>query len=177
LNANGVAVIQAWVDGVRPNRGLILANPAAGDGLGFSSSEATPPTVRPRLTIVYTMAPLDTDGDGLSDSLEVTLGTNPLLPDTDGDRLNDGVEIAHGSNPLDPASYPSLADGDLAPLGSPDGSINAADYLLSLRLTLGLLTPTVLELAHGDLYPPGNPDGLINLSDTLLQQQLLFASP
>jgi hypothetical protein len=87
------------------------------------------------------------------------------------------LEIAHGSNPLDPASYPPLADGDLAPLGAPDGSVDAADYLLSLRLTLGLLAPTVLELAHGDLYPPGTPDVLINLSDTLLQQQLLFASP
>jgi Bacterial TSP3 repeat len=130
----------------------------------------------------------DTDGDGASDYDEIAfdgnaasytpgLDSDPLDPDTDGDRLNDGVEIAHGSNPLNPASYPSLADGDLAPLGSPDGSVNAADYLISLRLTLGLLTPTVLELAHGDLYPPGNPDGLINLSDTLLQQQLLFASP
>ncbi len=36
----------------------------------------------------------DTDGDGLSDGLEVkTYRTNPLKPDTDGDGLTDGEEV------------------------------------------------------------------------------------
>jgi hypothetical protein len=206
LNASGVAVIQDWVNGVRPNRAFILANPGAWDGLGFSSSEATSPAIRPKLTIAYTLPAPDSDGDGLPDGLEAVLGTNPglsdtdgdgvsdydevnrdgnpssytagadtdpLNPDTDGDRLSDGVEIAHGSNPLDPASYPALADGDLAPLGNPDGNINAADYLISLRITLGLLSPTVLELAHGDL----NHDGILSLPDAILLQQRLVTQP
>ncbi|MCZ7553623.1 MAG: FHA domain-containing protein [Anaerolineales bacterium] len=43
----------------------------------------------------------DTDGDGLSDGLEVlTWKTNPLLADTDGDGLKDGVEVERGTNPL-----------------------------------------------------------------------------
>lgn len=43
----------------------------------------------------------DSDGDGLSDGLEVlTWKTNPLLPDTDGDGLLDGVEVERGTNPL-----------------------------------------------------------------------------
>jgi len=210
LNPAGIAVLQDWVDGVRPNRGFVIANSTATDALWFSSREATTPATRPKLTVTYSVAPVDTDGDGLPDSVEATLGTDPALvdtdgdgvsdydevnrdgtpgnytpgvdtdplnPDTDGDGLSDGVEIAHGSNPLDPGSYPALADGDLAPLGNPDGNINAADVLISLRITLGLLSPTVLELAHGDLYPAGSPDGVINLSDTLLLQQRVLTPP
>ncbi len=49
---------------------------------------------------------LDTDGDGLPDSREITLGTDPLNPDTDGDGIQDGEEVNPGadgftSDPLD----------------------------------------------------------------------------
>ncbi|MFA5206664.1 MAG: LamG-like jellyroll fold domain-containing protein, partial [Lentisphaeria bacterium] len=44
---------------------------------------------------------VDSDGDGLSDWLEVKLGTDPYDPDTDGDSLLDGWEVRHGFNPLD----------------------------------------------------------------------------
>ena len=45
----------------------------------------------------------DTDGDGLNDGDEVNqYGTDPLNADTDGDGLNDGDEVAAGSDPLDP---------------------------------------------------------------------------
>jgi len=75
------------------------------------------------------------------------------------------------------ASYPVYADGDLAPLGFPDGLINTADYLVASRIVLGQVTPTELEYAHGDIYPTGAPDGVINLQDMLLlQQQLLSPS-
>jgi hypothetical protein len=45
--------------------------------------------------------PPDTDGDGLTDEREVTLGTNPLRADTDGDGLKDGAEVdLYHTNPL-----------------------------------------------------------------------------
>jgi hypothetical protein len=116
---------------------------------------------------------VDSNGDGFADG-EQMLGTYPQLADSDGDRLDDGVEVANHADPLDPESWPSLADGDLAPLGDPDGQVNAGDYLIAQRIALELLTSTPLELAHGDLYPPGAPDGQINIQDLILLQRLLL---
>ncbi len=57
---------------------LLLAGSATGQGVG------------------------DTDGDGLSDVIEIGLGTDPLNPDTDGDGADDGYEVANGTDPLVP---------------------------------------------------------------------------
>ncbi|GEM_PF-2386563 len=48
----------------------------------------------------------DLDGDGLADSLEPSLLTDPALFDTDGDGFSDGQELAYGTDPLDPSSKP-----------------------------------------------------------------------
>jgi hypothetical protein len=44
----------------------------------------------------------DTDGDGLNDSTEVERGTDPTAVDTDGDGVNDAKEIALGTDPTTP---------------------------------------------------------------------------
>jgi outer membrane protein OmpA-like peptidoglycan-associated protein len=46
-------------------------------------------------------AKIDSDGDGLSDELELELGTDPHRADTDRDGIPDGVEVKTGTNPLD----------------------------------------------------------------------------
>ena len=61
----------------------------------------------------------DTDGDGLSDSLEVTIGTDPLDSDHDGDGMPDGWERTYGLDPLI-----DDADGDL----DNDGLKNLFEY-------------------------------------------------
>ena len=43
--------------------------------------------------------PVDSDGDGLTDEEEVTLGTDPNNADTDGDSLTDGTEVTLGTDP------------------------------------------------------------------------------
>jgi len=44
----------------------------------------------------------DVDGDGLSEIVEQSLGTDPNNPDTDGDGFSDSMEISElGSDPLD----------------------------------------------------------------------------
>ncbi|MEZ0577565.1 Stk1 family PASTA domain-containing Ser/Thr kinase [Nocardioides sp. MH1] len=57
-------------------------------------------------------AAVDTDGDGLSDTDEATLGTDPANPDTDGDTFSDGDEVAAGTDPTDPLSFPPPGQGN-----------------------------------------------------------------
>ncbi|MEX0360795.1 MAG: gliding motility-associated C-terminal domain-containing protein, partial [Allomuricauda sp.] len=46
-------------------------------------------------------AAADCDGDGLTNSEELTLGTEVYNADTDGDTINDGQEVTDGTNPFD----------------------------------------------------------------------------
>ena len=56
--------------------------------------------------------PIDTDGDGLPDSLETgQYGTDPNNSDTDGDGLSDGFEVANGLDPLVPEQIDTDGDG------------------------------------------------------------------
>ena len=59
----------------------------------------------------------DTDGDGLLDSTEVKIGTDPKKPDTDGDGRSDGIEVQMGTDPLVFDAFPHFVrndfDGDL----------------------------------------------------------------
>lgn len=68
------------------------------------------------------------------------------------------------------AGVQAIADGDLAPLNSPDGIINAADILIAMRLAMGELTTGALQYAHGDM----NSDGVINIVDLILINKLVF---
>jgi hypothetical protein len=66
-----------------------------------------------------TATPADSDGDGLSDSRERDLGTDPTVADTDGDGLADGREVDLGTDPLAPDSdADGLADGRERVLGT-----------------------------------------------------------
>jgi hypothetical protein len=56
LNAAGIAVVQGWVNSPASNHGLLLFDPADGDGTGINSSEHATATTRPRLTVRYTLS-------------------------------------------------------------------------------------------------------------------------
>jgi len=121
----------------------------------------------------------DDDNDGLSDSLESSIGTDPLDADTDNDGLTDYEEVVWdgyvsylpGSdpNPLvadtdgdgfkdgmeDTAGYnPLLATsypvwGDI----NDDRVVDTADVLLASRMVLGLMSPSGPELARSKVAP------------------------
>jgi len=144
-------------------------------------------------------ADTDDDNDGLSDIFELSIGTNTLLADSDGDGLSDYLEVAYDGdaatytvgadlNPLSidtdqdgvtdsadpiPLNY-NFADGDIGPLGNPDGLVNNADLVIMSQIMIGQISAGVTELSHVDLYPPGAPDGVIDLSDMVLFQQLIL---
>ena len=57
---------------------------------------------------------IDSDDDGLSDELEITIGTDPSLPDSDADGASDSDEIDfYGTDALDPdTDADELADAE-----------------------------------------------------------------
>ena len=55
-------------------------------------------------------ADIDSDIDGLLNSQEDTLGTDPNNDDSDGDGHTDGAEYQAGFDPLDPESHPYFGD-------------------------------------------------------------------
>ena len=58
--------------------------------------------------------PIDSDGDGIPDDLELQIGTDPFNPDTDGDGLTDGDEYyRYKTDPLvADTDGDGLSDGD-----------------------------------------------------------------
>ena len=112
-SSDGTASGAAWTLAARVPGGPFVWRGDAPDGPGA------------RLWL-FADASLDSDGDGLSDTLErLVHGTSPFLSDTDGDGLSDAVEVAWGTDPLlpdRPAPYrfsedfepPSILPGLLA---------------------------------------------------------------
>ena len=94
LGPHTVSATQADADG----------NVSPADTVSFTIVGATTPTPPP---------PGDTDGDGLPDGQEGTIGTDPNNPDTDNDGLTDGQEVnVHGTDPLDAdTDNDGLSDG------------------------------------------------------------------
>jgi hypothetical protein len=177
FSASGLPSFASFVDN-DDGTATLSVTPAVGDAslstVTVTVSDDGVPILSDSADFNIDVAVLDSDADGLSDYDEINIyGTLPDDPDTDGDFINDGDEIINASDPLDPLSWPNFADGDIAPLGSPDGLINAADYLVMQRIVLGEASATSLELAHGDLYPAGAADGIINTSDLILLLKLV----
>jgi hypothetical protein len=90
---------------------------------------------------------VDSDQDGLTDSKELLLGTNPYNPDTDGDGFADGEEAFLGSNPSDPNDFPITVGLEIKP-GSDPNSINPS---LEGDLPVAILGTDVFDVADVDV--------------------------
>ncbi|MDH5592172.1 MAG: Ig-like domain-containing protein, partial [Gammaproteobacteria bacterium] len=64
--------------------------------------------------------------------------------------------------------------GDVAPYGSADGQLNAADAVIIQRFIFGDLTPTANELLIGDVAPLGAPDGVLNAADMAILMRAII---
>lgn len=133
------------------------------------------------LVLNYIPFVVDTDGDGLDDSFEIAIGTNPNLVDSDGDGRSDSQELGYdGDNSFynqntdtDPTDSDSdddgFSDGDeiaagtdpLDPMSHPipdgdingDGLVDVADLLLAMRIMNGQYMPTQAEQNRWDVAP------------------------
>ena len=97
--------------------------------------------------------PNDCDGDGISDTDELSLGTSMYLLDSDADGLNDDFELSIGSDP-------TSADSD------GDGALDYDEYLMGSSLQLndtdgdGLLDGMEAELGSDPTLVDSDGDGL-----------------
>jgi predicted extracellular nuclease len=118
----------------------------------------------------------DLDGDGLSDSIEATLGTNPQDIDSDDDGIADGAEDANHNGVVDTGeTNPALLDSDndgiqdgtesgiTAGINDPDG----AGPLLGTNTTIFIADAnpaTTTSAVLADTDADGSVDGLEDLN-------------
>ena len=123
----------------------------------------------------------DDDNDGLTDSAESALGTDPLDSDTDNDGLTDGEEVNYDPSPADtytPGTDTDPLDSDTDHDGFPDGMesaaghdpldaqdapvwgdtdgngvVNAGDLVKLTRAVVGLYSLSTPEQARVDIAP------------------------
>lgn len=117
-NASGVATLTFVAPAAAPpgtTRLQVLGNP----GASYALSNV--------LTARFYSPTADQDGDGLTNSAEIGLGTNPDVADTDGGGVSDGVEVnTWGTDPLNGADDPIDNDGDGYPSTSDCDDANAS---------------------------------------------------
>ena len=79
-----------------------------------TTSDSQPPADTAADQLLDTGTPTDSDGDGLTDAEELSLGTDPENPDSDGDGLTDYEERHnYGTGPQNADSdFDGISDGD-----------------------------------------------------------------
>lgn len=102
--------------------------------------------------------PNDDDGDGLSNSWEKSLGTNPLEPDTDGDGVSDYHEFLAGTDPLNDEDFLRMVE--LTYAGAADlivewSAVSGRTY--QLEFTTNSLNDALIE--YISVYDPVSATG------------------
>ena len=118
-----IGMLFSILNGIRPGSGQSSLQETSGltfsmlnqaVGVILSSGLASPAsrelnTVRLDAALRASSYGGDTDGDGIPDTLERLIQTNPGNPDTDGDGFPDGLEVVLKSDPLDSQSRPKVS--------------------------------------------------------------------
>ncbi len=112
------------------------------------------------LTGIIPLQEVDSDLDGLLDSQELALGTDPMLFDSDGDGLGDGWEVARG---LDPLSY-TMSTGEATEV-----------LVIILVASLGFSTLVFIAVHKKKETHPDRIDGMVIRRYSILAFAFVFA--
>ncbi|MFN0206273.1 MAG: hypothetical protein ACKVS6_08155 [Planctomycetota bacterium] len=93
---------------------------------------------------------IDSDNEGVVDSVEIQFGTSHLIPDTDGDGASDLVETLYATNALNPLSFPGAAQ-----LSKPRANITSYFEGDNYHIVVSLAVP------NGDLSTVSNAGALL----------------
>ncbi len=138
-----------WLSGIeiRPNATAIQGSlPATLPPQEATAAAATEQAYYGDMSTASVPIQNDTDGDGLTYTDEVALGTNPNAWDTDGDDVGDGSEIRSGTDPLNmdtdmdgvidsQDAFPTVAN-------HPEATVAAVSTQISVYATAQAATPT-----------------------------------
>ncbi|HXG60257.1 MAG TPA: DNRLRE domain-containing protein [Planctomycetota bacterium] len=121
LNADGVALIQQWVDNPSSNFGFIIANASNTDGIDLSSREIGTASRRPKLAVTYVPASTTTAKES-----DVVESEDPVEPDPTSPEVL--AETPEPSEPLRLEDAPPPAPASPDDFGAPvDGGDFAAE--------------------------------------------------
>jgi len=114
---------------INPNNNVVnfVGRPDGVYVFTFTTTGAVAPCVNEsvEVSIFINDCDVDTDGDGLFDGEEATLGTNPLEQDSDGDGIDDFTEVGPDiNNPLDEDSDGIIDALDSNVLDSDNDGVN-----------------------------------------------------
>ncbi len=90
----------------------LLAAVIAGLGTFVQAAELPNGAGSAAMVNVLVQTGVDTDGDGLLDTVEKSLGTDSQVADTDNDGMDDGFEVWNALDPVDAKDALADADGD-----------------------------------------------------------------
>ena len=94
-------------------------------------TEIPPPALTPD-------ASPDSDGDGLSDTVELVIGTDPHNADSDADGIQDGAEVQQGTNPNDGQVVSTGIIATTKPPGSPIDIASGNGLLVTAEAASGV---------------------------------------
>jgi chitodextrinase len=162
LNAEGIAVLQSWINGGN-NYGFVISDTDSSNGLTFTSRDDSTPGDRPRLTITYAGAAATPDNEAPSapGNLQAIINATQIglnwSPSTD----NVGVtyyQISRNGQQIGITANNSYLNSGLTPDTTYTYSVRAADAAGNLSAATQIATTT--DPASNDSTAPTTPGNL-----------------
>ncbi len=160
LNADGIALVQSWVDDPSTNGGIILADSGATDGADFDCSETGSAANRPKLSLTYSggSSPINPTADA---------GPDQTVVDSDGNNFETVTLDGSGSTDL---------DGTIVSYDWTEGATSLGSGA-TLAASFGVGAHTVTLTVTDDAGLTGTDDVIITVDPQPNQDPIANAGP